>query len=300
MSNYVMLAMSVPDIVEALPEGISVPLNPDGMLIMLDDKFASLCKSNMPDIYGATEYASANKIAEDGFLDAGGLSHLGPSCAFTSVIASAAGIKDPVFYKDGYGECGLPMNLKCGTREDIIMYPCQTVKFLMNGTPVKDTFMRASHDTVLRSLAQGLGAQNKLSIVSTYDDGFSMNIGCLKTALANLCDGYKKRVKNSWESFDSSGFEYWIKRIIDWYLESIGFSTTHGLFIFSTYFGTLSNCGGMVKGVPYLSIGDLAEWDEESWNDPRESDPDNVKEFETILLGNKPKIKFERFTPSFE
>ena len=291
MGSYTMLAISVPDIVEALPQGLSLPIKTSGLFAMLDEKFTTLCKTNMPDIFRESKYTSANNIAEDWFLDARDWIKLGPSSAFTSVITSAAGIEDPVFYNDGQ----LLFNLSQSTDSKIVIFPCQTLKFLMKGEAIKHAFMKIPERTALYSLAKGLGAQNKLTIVEAKP----LKVECLKTALETLCDEYNKRVKYSCGL--ASGLDYWILLLISSYLEKQKFSDTNLLNVYSTYYGDIINCGGMVKGIPYLSIGDLAARDDESWDDPRESGPDLVKEIQAILLGQESnKYKFERFNPDFE
>ena len=61
-TNYAVLAIPVPDIIEALPRGISFQLQKDGVFVMLDKKFARLCKTNLPGIFRHSKYKGASFI----------------------------------------------------------------------------------------------------------------------------------------------------------------------------------------------------------------------------------------------
>lgn len=294
-TNYAMLAIPVPDIIEALPRGISFQLQKDGVFVMLDKKFARLCKTNLPETFKHSKYASTKQIAADGFLEARGVSLTGPTCAFTGVIASAAGICDPTFFKE---EFGLPINLKEGTSDETIIFPGTIVKFIINGSAINGTFMRIRFGTVLCSLVMALGSQKKLSVASSYDDGFSMKIACLKTALMRLYEGHKTKAEI--QGYDVAyGYEYWMNFLIAAFMESRKFTDTYRIEVLSTYYGDPIDCGGMEKGVPYLSIGGLQAYDENGWDDPRKSEPDMVKKVKILLLGGKSKKNFAKFTPQF-
>ena len=294
-TNYAVLAIPVSDIIEALPRGISFQLQKDGVFVMLDKKFARLCKTNLPGIFKHSKHASTKQIAADGFLEARGVSFTGPTCAFTGVIASAAGISDPTYFKE---EFHLPINLKEGASDETIIYPGTIVEFIINGSAVKNAFIRIRFGAVLYSLVMALRSQKKLSVISSCDDGFSMKIACLKTALIRLYEGHKRKAEI--QGYEVAyGYEYWMHFLIAAFLESRKFTDTHRIEVLSTYYGDPIDCGGMEKGEPYLSIGGLQAYDENGWDDPRKSKPDLVKEIKKLLLGGKTKKNFAKYTPEF-
>ena len=282
MSNYATLAISVPDFLEELKPGITFPLSYQGTYLKLDDKFSGFYKIYRPEsLPSMGEVADFSEIAESGFLEKS--NSRGPdrvSASFSAAIIRAAGITDPVFFQD--------FSFFPNLMKDLVFFPCKSVPFVCNGSPVKETFC-CLPSGVLASLAQGLGALNKLTILEADYDSFPLSVACLRSGVEGLLRGHSQT-----ESGDS--YEYWIQVLVNQYLQSRDCWRDVEV-ISSRWSDDWADLGGLKKDVPYISLGGLQEYNEDGWSDPRETNPDMVDEVSTILLGKKSKKKFGKFTP---
>ena len=291
IENYAMRAVSIPDFIDSLKSGISVPINKSGIYVILDDKFRKLCELHMPQSFRESECGSAELIEENGFRETTSFSFKGPSCAFTAVIASACGLSDSSFYSspDGY-IARLPVNMK----GDMQIFPSNMIAISLNGKQIKGALVYCPEHSVLHCLVCFLSSQNLLSVVSRDDTKFSL-IPCLKTSLKLLLKSHHYSLGK--DNNTIYAYEYWMRFLIDAFLESRECYQT--IEVLSSNFGSVIDYGGMRENVPYISIGSISSYDENGWDDPADSEPEVVSKIRTALFGKKSKIEFEKFTPQF-
>lgn len=291
ITNYAMRAVSIPDFLNALKPGVSVPINKYGIYVMLDDKFKKLCELHMPKSFRESEYGTAKLIADNGFYETTSFNYTGPVCAFTAVIASACGLSDSMFYSPDNYTWNLPMTMK----GDMRIFPSKMMPILLNGKQIKDTLVYIPGNSVLQCLVCFLSAKNILTVVSSDDENLSLIVPCLKTSLELLCKGHH----NSLGTDNSAIYahEYWMWFLIDAFLESK--ECYQRIEVLSSNHGAVHDYGGMKKDVPYICIDGISSYDENGWDDPADSKPEVVDEIRTALFGKKSKIAFEKFTPQF-
>jgi hypothetical protein len=291
ITNYAMRAVSMPDFLNALKAGVSVPIIKYGIYVMLDDKFKKLCELHMPKIFRESEYGTAKLIADNGFLETTSFDYPGPLCAFAAVIASACGLSDSTFYSPDNYTWNLPMTLK----DDVLIFPSKMMTILLNGKQIKDTLVYIPGHSALQCFACFLSAKNILSVVSSNDENFSLSVPCLKTSLELLCKGHHNALGQDNSVIHSH--MYWMWFLIDAFLKSK--ECYQSIEVLSSIYGDVHDYGGMKKDVPYLCIDGISSYDENGWDDPADSKPEVVDEIKTALFGKKSKIAFEKFTPKF-
>ena len=118
-----------------------------------------------------------------------------------------------------------------------------------------------------------------------------LKVSCLKTSLENLFRAHQN------SGVGHYALEDWMAFLVMAFLQSNNCYIRIGAV--STYHGDVLDYGGMKEHIPYISIGDLEEYNEDGWYDPKEKMRWVVKEFKSILIGKKSKIVFDTFTPQF-
>ena len=289
VTNYAMRAVSVPDILNAIKPGVSFPIMDAGIYVIIDEKFSKLCELHMPKCIREPEEGFVKHISDNkSYITSEYITELAAPLAFSAVIASACGICDPAFYSTDKRDLNLPMSLK----GEMKIYPCMMIGFTLNEVALNDTVVFVPERTVLKCMASFLGKKNMLTVVPCdYHTNKPLKVSCLKTSLENLFRAHQN------SGVDHYALEDWMAFLVMGFLQSNNCYIHIGAV--STYHGDVLDYGGMKEHIPYISIGDLEEYNEDGWYDPKEKMRWVVKEFKSILIGKKSKIVFDTFTPQF-
>jgi hypothetical protein len=295
ISNYAMMAISLPEYIDTLKEGVSVEFDSDREFVLLDQKFQELIDKNLPELFKDTEFVKISNIAE-GYSEwrgrsGGSYSYRGPRAVCAATIMAAAGIKDPVFFEHG-------LDLVSNIGNDSYIIPKTLVKHL-HKTAASDceTLLGLDSSSPICKLGLALAKLDKINIIHGCNDGkYTFKIPCIKSAIQDLFDLYKGL--NTSDYFDNRyyGIEYWIQALIDTLLVQSDIDAS--LSITSTHYGAAHDLGGMEDNTPYVVYGEMESYDENGWENPRDDDPESFDEVTQVILGNSGK-EFRLYTPQF-
>jgi len=309
------LAVSLSEFLDDLKEGVEVeiPISREGIYIVMDRKFDTLCEKKMPERFKNSEYSTGALIAKAGYFadnTTSGIFDHDQFSVFRAVIAMASGIDDPVFFDDknkllrrlagktlalGGAEYGIDP-----IKENLIILPHKIVNFFFDGCPLKDGLAMLLYDDVLQSLVKGLAEKNLLTVIPGITDDYCerpVRVGCLKSAINSLLERtgteeYNNRAeKQTWQTYTSMTGDpfYWIESLIKAYIfGQISELCDIKMFAVSDY---AYSAGDMDRNQPYISLGgDGAGYDLTS-----KKDRDYVNKIKEALFGRKSKKKFSIF-----
>jgi hypothetical protein len=296
ITNYAMLAISLPEFLETIDQGIELEFDTDREFLLLDETFDDLIKANIPDSFKDSKYLTSKDIAESGYEEyrghrGGGYSHKGPRAVCAATIVAAAGIKDPVFFDDNLWLISTFAN-------DTYVLPKVLMKHLVSKEKMKcESLFGMKNGAPIAKIAIGLSKIKKINFVSgEKDEKYTFTIPCIKAALEDLLKAHQELEATNYYDHRYYGLEYWIEILVDTYIRK--FDIDANLGVVSTHYGVVHDHGGMEGDVPYVVYGDLESYDEDGWNNPREEDPEAFDDTAFAILGDSGK-EFRVFTPQF-
>jgi len=296
ITNYAMLAISLPEFLETIDVGITLEFDSDREFLLLDEKFNNLIELTIPESFNNSEYLTSSKIVESGYSEyrgnrGGSYSYKGPRAICAASMLAAAGIKDPVFFDD---ELALVSKLA----EEIYVMPKILMKHLISEKNIScESLLGMKRRTPLSQIALGLSEIEKVNLVHGENQGnYTFTIPCIKTALQDILKVHQELETTN--NFDSRfyGLEYWIEVLVDIYIRKLDIDADLG--VVSTHYSDVHDYGGMEANIPYIVYGDLESYDEDGWNNPRDEDPEAFDETAKAILGDSGK-EFRLFTPQF-
>jgi hypothetical protein len=309
ITNYAMLAISLPDFIETLNKDIKIPLETNADYVVLDKKFDVLLKES-PEAIRNSEFDTAAKIADLGFTETNGHSYKGPKIALISALPSGAGLSNPIFFDSESCNLVSHMAWKPKIFPRVLLKHLSSEKkldceslVLLGGDRLNDVLAMIS--TCLYKLGKINLVDGKVKDENGFDledeDGntiYTFTIPCFKTAIEDLFSLYKDTVKEKTGSHlgKLDAIHYWMQYIINLYVGTLGFDEE--MEVESTNFGVVHDFGGMEEDIPYISIRGLQSYDEDGWTNPRDEDSDFVRDLENAIVQDSGK-EFSVFTPQF-
>lgn len=286
INNYAFLGIPVRAVAEAMPAGVEINLDTNGVYVLVDEKFVQMAQS-VESYAKDWDCSSVETMVNDGYLYAQSGTHTGPMAFFSRLIFTAAGIASPIFYKEEFG-------LLSSVLFQIKFLPVGLAPFTAKGKPCELGLVYVE-DCVLVPLLKAFAENKQLTLfdpAENWDDP-PIKLSCVKTALQNLLAVYSGKQDGA----ICYGIEEWMRTFIRGYLELRDCSCN--VDVGSTAHGAVHDLGGMEDGVPYVVYEGMCSYDENGWDDPREEDPDTVQQVRDCLLGEESSQDWEKLTPQF-
>jgi len=297
ISNYAMLAISLPEFLETLDSGISIEFDSSREFLILDQKFDDLINTNLPESFKDSTYLTSKEIAESGYSEyrgrrGGSYSYKGPRAVCAATMLASAGIKESVFFDD---ELGLISKLA----DETYVLPKVLMKHMVSKENIScESLLGMESRSPISQIALGLSKIDKINIISGLIEGvYTFTIPCIKTALQDLLKAHQELEATN--NFDPRyyGLEYWMEMLVDSYKTELDIDADLG--VVSTHYSDVHNYGGMEANIPYIAYGGhLDYYDEDGWNNPRDDDPEAFEEAARAILGDSGK-EFRVYTPQF-
>lgn len=302
ITNYAFLGYPVKDFLEKISE-TDVPILEDKIYLVLDDKFEKAMEC-LPEDLRTRNDSNIDFIVKIGPSEIHNPPKQdGPTSKIVTAILSASGISNELL-----GDVDFRSELVESLHRELFVLPTDLIEYRYAGDELPGYgAVEIGENPLMQTLVKGLANLGRLTVLEgvTQDEDWNevpnLSIHNFKSTLEGLVE---KRASEDLVSVLLNQFikprETFVEELDEW---------TWDVGVVSTRYGDVHSLGGMESRELYLTISDFAPqvlgdfggfaYDEDGWEDPRETNPEMVEKMKEILFGEGSDVEFQVYTPQF-
>tara|TARA_R110000850_G_scaffold259405_1_gene386275 strand:- start:1331 stop:2269 length:939 start_codon:yes stop_codon:yes gene_type:complete len=304
--NFAFLGYPVKDFLEKISE-TDVPIIEDLNYLVLDEKFEQ-AMAGLPQDMQSVGGFSIESIVKKGPSEIGGFpKENGPVSIVVATILSAAGVSDELL-----GNNEIRSELINALFSDVFVLPTDIIDYKYKGEGLPGNgAVQIGDNAVIRALLKGLASSERITLLEgvTQDDDYNdvQNL-CIHNFRASMERLLGREPSSRHDTLPEDLMATFLNQFIkplEVFVEELG-EWTWDVGVVSTRYGDVHSPGGMESGELYLVISDQGScdlggfaYDEDGWDDPRESSPEMVEKMKEMLFGEDSDIEFQVYRPQF-